>query len=136
MASSPPASHRQRIGASEVDMPLIETTLGDVLPRIYEFDLGATLYLPKVDRYEPGTPCVIAVSTTRNEAEEQALHLECLGRGFANCLNLAVVSDTCDDVVTRTIEGYVTAFNQDCQEGRWLARMMNYRVPAQTAQDN
>lgn len=117
-------------------MPLIETTLGEVLPRIYDFDLGAGLYLPKVDRYEADTPCVIAVSATHNEEEEQTLHLECVRRGFANCLNLAVVSDTCDDVVTRTTDGYVTAFNQDCQEGRWLARMMNYRMPAQTAQDN
>jgi hypothetical protein len=43
---------------------------------------------------------------------------------------VAVVSDTCDEVADPSPARLVAAFNDDCREGQWLARMMNYRNPS------
>jgi hypothetical protein len=104
-------------------MPLTTTTLGHVLLHIYDFSPGATIYLPDVRRYEADTPCIVAEPTPFTPAEEALL------RGYTNWLNVAVVSDTCDDATEQTPPCLIAAFNEDCQEGGWLWRMMNYRKP-------
>jgi hypothetical protein len=118
-------------------MPLTSTTLGQVLLDIYSFDPGAAIYLPVVERYEAETPCLVAVPTTYTD--EEKLHHTCLNRGFKNWLNVAVVSDTCDAVMEKilsdpcdavlknTVPCLIATFNDDCQEGGWLRKMMNYR---------
>ncbi len=108
-------------------MPLTFTNLGFVLCRIYEIDFGAAVYLPTVERYEADTPCILAVPTTYTEAEESSLHESCLNHGFKNWLNIAVVSDTCDAAQDQTEASLIAAFNEDCREGGWLRKMMNYR---------
>jgi hypothetical protein len=110
-------------------MPLTSTTLGYVLLHIYDFDLGAGIYLPSVERYETDTPCIVASPANHiyTETEYESQHQDCLKRGFTNWLNVAVVSDTCDDVATHTEDGLVAAFNEDCRGGGWLWKMMNYR---------
>jgi len=117
-------------------MPLTPTTLGYVLLHIYDFDPGAAIYLPNLERYESDTPCIVASPATHTVAEEIALHQDCLNRGFTKRLNVAVVSDTCDEVVTQTEDGFVAAFNDDCRDGGWLWRMMNYRKSPQSPGDN
>ena len=108
-------------------MPKISTTLGYVLLHIYNFDLGAAIYLPHAARYEADTPVIVAWPAKHDDQAEEKLHLDCLNNGFTNWLNVAVVSDTCDDVETDAEDGLVAAFNEDCQEGGWLWKMMNYR---------
>jgi hypothetical protein len=108
-------------------MPLRFTTLGDVLLHIYDFDLGGAIYFPDVEMYEVDTPCVVASSFTPTEAEGD--HQSCMNKGFKNWLNVAVVSDTCDDVTTQTKEAFIAAFNEDCQEGGWLWKMKNWESP-------
>jgi hypothetical protein len=106
-------------------MPLKKSNLGHVLCHIYDFPFGGAIYLPRVERYEANTPCIVAWED--NDAEA-ALHQSCLGEGFSNWLNVAVVSDTCDDAPEQTEAGLIAAFVEDCREGGWLWRMMNYRA--------
>ena len=109
-------------------MPLNSTTLGYVLMHIYDIDFGAGIYLPSnSEHYEADTPVIVASLASNSKPEEEALHHDCLNMGFTKWLNVAVVSDTCDDVVNRTEDGFVAAFNKDCREGGWLRKMMNYR---------
>jgi len=108
-------------------MPLTFTTLGEVLLHIYEFDFGGALYFQNADRYESDTPCIVAVPASTDGEEEAALHQAALDHGFCNWLNIAVVSDTCDEVVPQTEAGLIAAFNEDCRENGWLRKMMNYR---------
>lgn len=108
-------------------MPLHFTTLGHFLLHIYDFDLGAGIFLPDVVRYESDTPCIIALPAIDDKSEEASLHQMCLNNGFKNWLNVAVVSDTCDDVLQRTEPSLIDAFNADCRQGGWLWKMMNYR---------
>src|SRR4051812_33738084 len=103
-------------------MPLAIYDLGDVLARIYDLSLGSAIYLPRVDRYEVNTPCMAPGDCPDGSDEVVARRY-----GFANWLNVAVVSDTYDEVTEKSPASLVAAFNEDCQEGRWLARMMNYR---------
>lgn len=95
------------------------STLGYVLLHIYDFDPGGAIYLPQVEAYEPNTPCIVVGS------EENSVHQECLSKGYTNWLNVAVVSDTCDDVENQTETALVSAFNEDCRDGGWLWKMMN-----------
>jgi hypothetical protein len=111
-------------------MPLTFAKLGYVLSHIYEFHLGGAIYLPMVEKYDPDTPCIITVPSTYSEAEECALHQECLSRGFKNWLNVAVVSDSCDTAPDQTEASLIDVFNADCHEGNWLSRNMNYRRPS------
>ena|SRR5208283_2640422 len=108
-------------------MPLTSTTLGYVLLHIDDFEPGAAIYLPSVERYETDTACIVASPATYTKTEEEVLHQDCLKTGFTNWLNVAVVSDPCDGVVTHTEDGLVAAFNDDCRKGGWLWKMMNYR---------
>jgi hypothetical protein len=109
-------------------MPLTFTNLGHVLLHIYDFDFEAGIYLPNVERYDADTPCIVASAATNTEAEEASLHQAYLDHGYKNWLNVAVVSDTCDDVSEQTKARLITAFNEDCREGGWLHKMMNYRT--------
>jgi hypothetical protein len=102
-------------------MPLAILSLGEVLSRIYDFPFESAVYLPRVARYEADTPCMIA----GDRAELVARHY-----GFVDWLNVAVVSDTCDQAPDKSPTKLVATFNDDCQEGHWLARMMNYRNPS------
>jgi hypothetical protein len=108
-------------------MPLTSTSLGYVLLHVYDFDPGAAIYLPNAEHYKADTTCIVASPATYTETEYEALHEDCLNRGFPNWLNVAVVSDTCDEAATHTEDGFVAAFNEDCREGGWLRKMMNYR---------
>ena len=110
-------------------MSLTSMSLGYVLLHIYEFDIGGAIYLPNAECYEADTPCIVASPANRiyTETEYESQHQDCLKRGFTNWLNVAVVSDTCDDVATPTVDSLVAAFNDDCREGGWLWKMMNYR---------
>jgi hypothetical protein len=103
-------------------MPMANRKLGDVLLHIYEFDLGGAIYLPDVERYETDTPCIVAWG---HEGED-VLHQACFRQGFKNWLNVAVVSDTCDEASEQTEESLVASFNKDCREGGWLRKMTNY----------
>src|SRR5690349_8751745 len=106
-------------------MPLVEYSLGYVLLHIYEFPFEGAIYLPAVGRYDPDTQCIVAWA--RSGEEEASLHQACLNHGFKNWLNVAVVSDTCDEVSEQTEASLIAAFNEDCREGAWLWKMMNYR---------
>src|SRR5690242_2590139 len=106
-------------------MPMTITTLGHVLLHIYDFHLGAAIYLPEVVRYEVDTPCVVGGGLS----DEAAFHQTCLQQGFKNWLNVAVVSDTCDGVSQKNEASLIAAFSEDCQPGGWLSTMMNYRHP-------
>lgn len=108
-------------------MPLTFTTLGHVLLHIYDFDFGGAIYLQDTARYEIDTPCIVAWPTTYTEAEVESLHQTCLNYGFKNWLNIAVVSDTCDEVSEKTESCLIAAFTKDCREDGWLWKMMNYR---------
>ena len=99
--------------------------LGDVLLHIYDFPFEAAIYLPEAARYECDTPCVVGGALSNAASFHQA----CVQSGFENWLNVAVVSDTCDAVLEKTASGFIAAFNEDCQEGGWLWKMMNYRQP-------
>lgn len=107
-------------------MPLTFTNLGHVLLNIYSFDAGGAIYLPAVERYEADTPCIVASSTKLTAADYALLHKTCLDYGFKNWLNVAVVSDTCDEVSPQSEVCLIAAFNDDCREGCWLGKMMNY----------
>jgi hypothetical protein len=104
-------------------MPLTIRKLGDVLLHIYEFPFEAAIYLPEVLRYDADTPCIVGGGLE----DEASFHDTCLEKGFKNWLNVAVVSDTCDDVPDKTESGLIAAFNENCREGGWLRKMMNYR---------
>ncbi len=110
-------------------MPLAIRNLGEVLIQIYDFYSQTAIYLPKILEYEVDTPCIVSWAATNDELDETALHLTCLHYGFKNWLNVAVVSDTCDDVLEKSQESLIAAFNADCRDGCWLSRMMNYRRP-------
>lgn len=105
-------------------MPLTKTTLGHTLLHIYEFPFEGAIYLPDVARYEADTPCIVAWA---GNCDEAALHQTCLCDGFKHWLNVAVVSDTCDEVPEQTEACLIAAFNEDCRQGGWLWRMMNFR---------
>jgi len=115
-------------------MPLQFTSLGHVLSRIYDLDLGAGIYFPTVERYEADTPCIVASDPSNTAAEYASLHQACLDHGFKNWLNVAVVSDTCDAVSEQTEMSLIAAFNADCREGGWLRKMMNYRKSDSSAE--
>ncbi len=119
----------RQVRPSEQDdlMPLSFTNLGYVLCHIYDIDSGAAVYFPTVERYEADTPCIVASATEHTGAEEASLHQACLDHGFKNWLNVAVVSDTCDNVSEQTEACLIAAFNDDCREGGWLRKMMNHR---------
>lgn len=123
-ASATYGINRRLCGLDEL-MALSFTNLGHVLCHIYDFDFGAAIYFPTVERYEADTPCIVALPDT--EAEEASLHQACLDRGLKNWLNVAVVSDTCDDAAEQTEACLIAAFNDDCRDGGWLRKMMNYR---------
>lgn len=108
-------------------MPLAMRTLGDVLLHIYDFPFWGAIYVQDVVRYEADTPCF--VGGCGSEEDESVFHRTCLHYGFKHWFNVAVVSDTCDDVSPKTEQGLIAAFNDDCREGGWLQRMMNYRKP-------
>lgn len=108
-------------------MPLAIFSLGDVLGRIYAFPFGGAVYLPRNTRFEADTPCMIAGERDGDGTHEVARHY-----GFVAWLNVAVVSDTCDEVPDRCLTKLVAAFNSDCREGHWLSRMMNYRNPSRS----
>lgn len=111
-------------------MPLRRTNLGYVLLHIYEFPFEGTIYLPDVRTYEVDTSCIVAWVDSSEESfssSEALLHQTCLGEGFKNWLNVAVVSDTCDEATEPTEAGLIAAFNEDCRENGWLRGMMNYR---------
>ena len=105
-------------------MPLAVHNLGDVLTDIYRYPFGGAIYLPEADHYEICTPCFICWSMQPEDAPIE--HSIALSYGFSRWLNIAVVSDTCDEVTEPTPERLVAAFNADCREGGWLAEMMNY----------
>src|ERR1700722_20479961 len=104
-------------------MPLTIRKLGDVLLHIYDLPFEAGIYLPEVVRYEADTPCVVS----SEEDEDGSFHQMCLHYGFKNWLNVAVVSDTCDDVSPQTEPCLVAASNEACREGKCLWKMLNYR---------
>jgi hypothetical protein len=106
-------------------MPPTIRELGDVLLHIHDFPFDAAIYVPEVVRYQGDTPCVVGGGVS----DEASFHQSCLQSGFKNWLNVAVVSDTCENVLEQTESGLVAVFNQDCQEGGWLWKMMNYRPP-------
>ncbi len=95
-------------------MPLKRTELGHVLPHIYDYSFDAAVYLPGVARYEAHTPCLVAWG---GDDDEAALHQAGLSEGFRNWLNVAVVSDTCDEVSEQSAACLIAAFNEDCREG-------------------
>src|SRR5580765_8522074 len=103
-------------------MTIATRKLGDVLVHIYDFSPGAAIYLPAVVRYEVDTPCLVGM-----DESGEAFHQLCLQHGFKNWLNVAVVSDTCDDATQQTEPCLIEAFNNDCQKDGWLWKMMNYR---------
>jgi hypothetical protein len=109
-------------------MPPTIYNLGDVLARIYDLPFGSAIYLPHVERYDVDTPCMVLDDCPDVSDEGDARRY-----GFVNWLNVAVVSDTCDEVLDKTPTSLVAAFNEDCREGGWLARMMNYRNPDSAA---
>jgi len=108
-------------------LPLAIYDLGDILTRIYDLPFGSAIYLPRTEWYEVETPCMTPGDCPDGSDAEVARHY-----GFVKWLNVAVVSDTCDDVPNQDPVSLVAAFNKDCREGQWLARMMNYRNSAQS----
>lgn len=121
---------------SQEEKPLTVTTLGYVLLHVYDFPFWGAIYLPKVERYEADTPCIVVAPPPSAEAEEPRLHQDCLNRGFTNWLNVAVVSDVCDEVERHTEDSLVTAFNENCREGGFLWREMNYRKSTESPADD
>ena len=109
-------------------MSLTIRKLGDVLLHIYDFPFDAAIYLPEVVRYEADTPCVVGGGVI----DDVSFRHTCLQNGFKNWLNVAVVSDSCDDVSEQTESCLIATFNEDCREGGWLWKMMNYRHPDST----
>jgi hypothetical protein len=103
-------------------MSLIIRKLGDVLLHIYDFPLEAAIYIPETARFEGDTPCTVGGGL----GDEASFHDACLENGFKNWLNVAVVSDTYDEVLDKNETALIAAFNEDCQEGGWLWKMMNY----------
>lgn len=104
-------------------MPITKGKLGDVLVHINEFPFDAAIYFPDLKRYEADTPCIVGWPDNSGVA---VFHRNCLSYGFKNWLNVAVVSDTCDGVPEKSEATLIAAFNEDCREGGWLSRMMNY----------
>jgi len=104
-------------------MPLTIRKLGEVLLHIYDFPFEAAIYLPDLVRYEADTQCIVGGGV----GDEASFHQTCLQYGFKNWLNVAVVSDTCDEVLQQTESCLIAAFNEDCNKGGWLWNMMNYR---------
>jgi hypothetical protein len=107
-------------------MDLTHRRLGDVLLRIYDFPFDAAIYLPPAVPYNVDTLCIVGGGVD----DANSFHQTCLDHGFTNWLNVAVVSDTCDAVSPKTAPALVAAFNDDCQAGGWLHKMLNYRNPA------
>ena len=105
-------------------MPMENRKLGEVLLHIYDFSFGGAIYLENPGPYRPDTPCMVVW----DDFGEQylSLHQACLDQGFKNWLNVAVISDTYDEVSEKTEENLVAAFNEACREGGWLWKMMNY----------
>jgi hypothetical protein len=99
------------------------TTLGEVLLHIYDYPFEAAIFLPSFGPYQAETRCIVG----GDEQEDSSLRESCLEHGLVNWLNVAVVSDTCDDVSPKDIPSLVAAFNEDCRDGGWLHKMMNYR---------
>lgn len=98
--------------------------LGEVLVRINDFPFGASIFLPEVAVFDPDTPCVVG-----DMKDEEYFRQTGIANGFKNWLNVAVVSDTCDEVPDKTEDNLVIAFNEDLREGGWLRKMLNYRNP-------
>jgi hypothetical protein len=66
-------------------MPLAIYDLGDVLTRIYDLPFHSSIYLPRVERYEVGTPCMEPGYFLDGSEMDVARHY-----GFVNWLNVAV----------------------------------------------
>jgi len=114
-------------------MPIAIRELGDVLTHIYDFPFWAAIYLPEVAQYAIDTPCIVPEPVTWERSEEAALHQICLKYGFKNWLNVAMVSDICEEVLEQDQETVIAAFNASCAKGGGLAGWMNWRreeVPA------
>jgi hypothetical protein len=103
-------------------MQLTIRTLGDVLLHIYDYPFETAIFLPESEQYTAETPCVVGW----DEDEDSLFRRACLEHGLVNWLNVAVVSDTCDDAMEQHVPHLIRAFNEDCREGGWLRRMMNY----------
>ena len=98
-------------------MPPKSRRLGEVLVGIYDFPFGASIFLPDVALFDRDTPCVVS-----EMLDEESFGQTCIANGFKNWLNVAVVSDTCDEVLEKTVDNLIMAFNDDCREGGWLWR--------------
>ncbi len=105
-------------------MPVIESQLGYVLLHIYEYPFEGGVYLPDDSVYQTDTPCLVAWAGGSDEA---SIHQTCLNKGFQTWFNIAVISDTYDEVSEKTETCLIAAFNADCREGQWLWKMKNYR---------
>lgn len=103
-------------------MPLAIYDLGEVLARIYDLPFESAIYLPRATRYEVNTPCMAPGYSPDGSDEGVARHY-----GFIDWLNVAVVTDTYDEVPYKSPASLVAAFDEDCRGGHWLARMMNRR---------
>jgi len=99
--------------------------LGFVLSHIRDFPFWQTIFLPNLEKYEADTPCAVGGSLD----EEHLFRQACLENGLINWLNVAVVSDTCEELPEKTVPCLIQAFNEDCREGGWLRKMMNYQNP-------
>jgi hypothetical protein len=96
--------------------------LGQVLLHIYHFPFELAIFLPHLDQYKADTPCLIGW----DEDELSPFRQACSRHGLVKWINVALVSDTCDDVADKDIPHLIAAFNEDCREGGWLRKMMNY----------
>jgi hypothetical protein len=91
------------------------------------FRADGSIYLPALKDYKTDTPCIVAWAWLEDDWD--SIHQTCLDQGFQNWLNIAVVRDTCDEVAEQIGDRLVAAFNEDCRDGGWLWKMMNYRNP-------
>src|SRR5271167_234541 len=106
-------------------MSLTIRRLGDVLLHIYDFPFWAAIYLPETARFEGDTQCIVG-GTETDEASCDRDRQTCLENGFRNWINVALVSDTYDSVMDKTESGLIAVFNEECQEGGELRKLMNY----------
>jgi hypothetical protein len=106
-------------------MPLLVRPLGDALMTIYLWPAGGAIYFPVRSGFQPDTLCLVAWSESGDRGDWEALHRACRRHGYDFWLNVAVMTDTFDEVRPWTEAGVVAAFNEDCREGGWLWRMWN-----------
>jgi hypothetical protein len=91
-------------------MPLAVYNLGEVLAHIYDLPFESTIFLPRFSRYEVDTPCMAPGYCPDGSDERLARHY-----GFVDWINVAVVSDTYDEVPEKSQSSLVAAFNEDCR---------------------